>query len=119
MVVPRGVARRLLYGVFAIVLALGKWAALQRPAKEVRREVSPFGVVGALAAAGWASLGRWASRATRMFPGLPTLHEPTRRALARRVLAFVASFAPRTTGALLFDALEGASHAAARWPSGG
>src|SRR5690606_13407354 len=116
-VVPRGVVRRHAYGAVAIVLALGKWALEERPAREVRDEVSPFGIVGATAAIGWASLGRWARGAARVFPGLPALREPTQRALARRVLAFVASFAPRTTGALLLDALEGASHAAARWTS--
>jgi hypothetical protein len=116
-VVPRGIARRHAYGVVAIVLALGKWAVEERSAREVRGEVSPFGIVGTTAATGWASLGRWARGAARLFPGLPALCEPTQRALAGHVLAFVASFAPRTTGALLLDALEGASHAAARWTS--
>jgi hypothetical protein len=116
MVVPEGVGRRIVYGLFAIVLALGRWAFDRRPAREVRSWVSPFAIVGASAASGWSSLRRWARTAERLFPGVPPFTEPTQRAHARRVLAFVASFAPRTTGSLVFDALHGAARAA-RWTS--
>ena len=81
-VVPRGVVRRHAYGAVAIVLALGKWAVEERPAREVRGEVSPFGIVGATAAIGWASLGRWSRSASRMFAGLASPTECTRRELA-------------------------------------
>jgi hypothetical protein len=114
MVIPDGVGRRIAYGLFAIVLALGRWAFDQRHAREVRTEVSPFAVVGTSAAIGWSSLGRWVRTVERLFPGVPRFTEATRRAHARRVLAFVASFAPRTTGSLVFDALHGAARAA-RW----
>jgi hypothetical protein len=116
VVVPEGVGRRIAYGVVAIVLALGRWAVDGRPAREVRAEVSPFAIVGATAASGWRSLGRWTRTVERLFPGVPQFIEPTCRARARRVLAFAASFAPRTTGALLVDALQGAARAA-RWTS--
>jgi hypothetical protein len=54
--------------------------------------------------------------AGRLFPAVPTFVEQTCRQKAQRLLALVASFASRTTGAVLVDALAGAVHAA-RGPS--
>jgi hypothetical protein len=64
LVVPRGVVCRRLYSAAAIALALALWGVKGLAAAEVRRRVSPFAIVGATAAAGWASLRRW-SRAVR------------------------------------------------------
>ncbi len=67
---PRGITPGRLYAAGAIALALALWGCGGRPARQVRRQVSPFAIVGATAAAGWASLRRWsrAVRAGRLFP---------------------------------------------------
>lgn len=115
VVQPLGIAARFAYTVVAIVTALGRWSE-GAPAAATRREVSPFATVGAAAATGWASLRRWTKAARRLFVGAPVFTEATLRQTARRLLAYVASFAPRTTGALFEDAVAGAVHAA-RGPS--
>jgi hypothetical protein len=118
LVVPRGIVRRRLYTLHAIVLALAMWALDRNSAKLVRKIISPFRVVGATAAAGWASLERWVRDSDRIFAGAPPPVACTRRQRAASLLAWVASFAPRTTGALPVDALLGAERAATwSWPS--
>ena len=69
---PRGLLAGRLYSAAAIALALASWALLAQPATEVRRRVSPWCVVGATAAAGWASLRRWtrALRRGKLWPSL-------------------------------------------------
>jgi len=96
VVVPRGVLRRRLYSAAAVALALALYgvAGLTRP--EVRRRVSPFAVVGATAAAGWASLRRWsrAVRAGRLFPVVRALPaEATLRQVAARAATTLAAYA--------------------------
>jgi hypothetical protein len=117
LVVPRGIVRRHLYTLHAIVLALVMWALDGKPAKLVREVISPFRVVGATAAVGWASVTRWARDSYRIFAGAPPPRESTRREQAALLVAHVAAFAPRTTGSLRVDSLLGAERAATwSWP---
>lgn len=113
-VVPSGVARRMLYTVLGIVLAISRWSVDGQSPIRVRAQISPFRVTGPTAAAGWASLRRWVRKASAVFPGArPPPAGPLReRAIA--LLSWVASFAPRTTGALRLDAVSGAVRAT-RW----
>lgn len=61
---PRGLVHRRLYSAAAIGLSLALWSLQNQPAAEVRRQVSPWAVVGAAAATSWATLRRW-SRALK------------------------------------------------------
>lgn len=51
------------YGAGTIGLALWLWSVTRRPLAKVRRELSPRATIGDAAAAGWASVKRWASEA--------------------------------------------------------
>ncbi len=114
VVVPRGILRRRLYSAGAIALALALWSVAELAPAEVRRRVSPFTVVGASAAAGWASLRRWsrAVRAGRLFPVVRALPaEATLRQVAARAATTLAACAPGS-GGLSIDsaAFLGAAH---------
>ena len=101
MVVPRGLVPRRLYSAGAIALALALWGVAELAPAEVRRRVSPFQVVGATAAAGWASLRRWsrAVRAGRLFPVVRALPAEARlRQVAARAATTLAAFAPGPGG---------------------
>jgi len=96
MVVPRGIVRRRLYSASAIALALALYGAAALAPGEVRRRVSPLRIVGATAAAGWASLRRWsrAVRAGRLFPVVRALPaEATLRQVAARAATTLAAYA--------------------------
>ena len=97
VVVPRGLARRRLFMLPAILLALSLWAVDRRPAREVRGAISPHRTVGVVAGWAWTSLGRWAraaadGRLARKLRPIPP--GVARRELARRVVHTVAAFAP-------------------------
>ena len=81
---------------------------------EVRARVSPLRIVGATAAAGWASLRRWsrAVRAGRLFPVVRTLPaEATLRQVAARTATTLAAYAPGAEGlAIDSAAFLGAAH---------
>jgi len=63
------------------------------------------------AAAGWASLRRWAQTAPRLWPRSPPLaRQGPWRATALAAVAFLASFAPLPTGRVTDDAVVGAAH---------
>jgi len=114
LVVPRGILRRRLYSAGAIALALALWGVAGLAPPEVRRRVSPFAIVGATAAAGWASLRRWAGavRARRLFPVVRALPaEASLRQVAARVATTLAAYVPGT-GGLPIDsaAFLGAAH---------
>jgi hypothetical protein len=101
VVVPRGLVRRRLYSAGGIALALALWGVAGLSPREVRGHVSPLRIVGATAAAGWASLRRWARavRAGRLFPvvrALPT--EATLRQVAARAATTLAAYAPSAGG---------------------
>jgi hypothetical protein len=72
LVVPQGVVPRRHYAGSAIALALCLWGLLGLTLREVRRRISPWQVVGATAASGWATLRRWAQaiRQGALFPGV-------------------------------------------------
>jgi hypothetical protein len=98
---PRGVERRRLYSAGAIALALALYGFAALPPTDVRHRVSPLGIVGVTAAAGWASLRRWlrAVRAGRLFPivrQLPT--DATLREVAARAATTLAAYAPGSGG---------------------
>ncbi len=114
VVVPRGLLPRRLYSAGAIALALALWGVAGLAPAEVRRRVSPFAVVGATAAAGWASLRRWsrAVRARRLFPVVRALPvEATLRQVAARATTTLAAYAPGAGGLCLESAaFLGAAH---------
>lgn len=98
---PRGILPGRLYAAGAIALALALWGCGGQPARLVRRQVSPFTVVGATAAAGWASLRRWARhvRAGRLFGHVRALPAgASLRQLAARAATTLAACAPGSGG---------------------
>ena len=101
VVVPRGVLRRRLYSAAAIALALALYGVAALAPREARRRVSPLRMVGATAAAGWASLRRWsrAVRAERLFPAVRALPPgASLRQVAARAATTLAAFAPGAGG---------------------
>jgi hypothetical protein len=101
MVVPRGLLPRRLYSAGAVALALALWGVAGLAPAKVRGRVSPFAIVGATAAVGWASLRRWsrAVRAGRLFPVVRTLPaEATLRQVAARTATTLAAYAPGAGG---------------------
>ncbi|HTP25568.1 MAG TPA: hypothetical protein VMK12_07905 [Anaeromyxobacteraceae bacterium] len=102
LVVPGGILRRRLYSAAAIALALAVWSLEEKAPAEVRARVSPWRLVGATAAEGWASLRRWAKavRGGRLFPVVRALPGEVR-------LRQVAARAATTLAALVPSSLEG------------
>ncbi len=101
VVVPRGVLRCRLYSAAAIALALALYGVAALAPSEVRRRVSPLGIVGATAATGWASLRRWsrAVRAERLFPSVRALRPgASLRQVAARVATTLAAYASGAGG---------------------
>ncbi|HET8541634.1 MAG TPA: hypothetical protein VFL83_17280 [Anaeromyxobacter sp.] len=101
VVVPRGVVLRRLYSASAIALALALYGVAGLAPAEVRRRVSPLRIVGATAAAGWASLRRWsrAVRAGRLFPMVRALPaDATLRHVAARAATTLAAYVPGARG---------------------
>lgn len=101
VVVPRGLVPRRLYSASAIALALALWSIAEQTPAAVRHQVSPLAIVGATAAAGWASLRRWSRgiRAGRLFPMVRALPaEATLRQVAARAATTLAAFAPGSAG---------------------
>ena len=112
LVVPRGVLRSRLFSANAIGLALALWALHRLSACDVRRRVSPWGVVGDTAAAGWASLRRWVRQAPRLFPGVrPCPDDWTDRQRAERIATTLAACAPATGDSLIERVFSGAAQA--------
>jgi len=111
-VVPRGVLRAQLFSASAIGLALALWALHRLSAREVRRRVSPWSVVGSTAAAGWASLRRWVRQAPQLFPGVrPCPDHWTDRQRAERIATTLAACAPATDESLIDRVFAGAVQA--------
>jgi hypothetical protein len=98
---PRGLVRRRLYSGGAIALALALFGIAGLAPAEVRRQVSPFRIIGPTAVSGWASLRRWcrAVRARRLFPSVrPLPAEATLRQVAARAATTLAASAPSSGG---------------------
>lgn len=114
VVVPSGVLFRRLYSAGAIAIALALYGVSRLAPAEVRSRVSPLRITGATAAAGWASLRRWARavRATRLFEFVRSLPpEATLREVAGRAATTLAACAPATGGLELDSAaFLGATH---------
>lgn len=117
IVVPAEIRGRRAYSASAIGYALALWALLGLAAPEVRRRVSPATVLGDTAAAGWASLRRWARDLARgqLLPG--TFHlapcDSLRRLAANAAAALAATADPGTRGLPIeHRAFLGAAHAA-------
>jgi hypothetical protein len=100
MVVPRGLVRRRLYSASAVALALALYGVARLSPRDVRRRVSPHRVVGATAAAGWASLRRWcrAVRAGELFVVRALPAGATLREIAARAATTLAAYAPGAGG---------------------
>ena len=107
VVVPRGVARGYRYTLGAIGLALALWAYERVPAACVRARCSTAKCVGAASATRWASLHRWTGCALALF-GVASSHAGTLRERAARIVTFVASRAPVSTGRVSHEAFHGA-----------
>lgn len=115
MVLPRGVLRRRLYSAAAIALALALWSVEHLTPAEVRARVSPWRIVGAAAAGGWASLRRWsrAVRAGELFAAVRALPGDARlREVAARAATTLAAYAPASADPLPLAtrAFLGAAH---------
>jgi hypothetical protein len=94
---PREVTARRHYSASAIGWALALFGVAQLAAREVRRRVSPWAVVGAAAAAGWQTLRRWAKavREGGLFPGVRASPESfSLRQVAARAATTLAASAP-------------------------
>lgn len=92
---PSGVLTRRLFTAMAIGLALALWSRGQSDAM-VRRQVSPWQVVGATAQARWNALRRWALAASagELWPSIRLMVEWTRRQIAKRVSTILMSRGP-------------------------
>lgn len=106
-VAPRGVLRGRLFSAAAVGWALALFALAGLAAAEVRRRVSPWRVLGASAASGWAQLGRWvwASRTGGLFASVRA--SPARfsaRRVAERAATTLAALAPLAASTLPIDA---------------
>lgn len=112
MSVPSVVLRAMRYSASTIALGLGLWSHGGCSARAVRAAVSSARVLGASAAAGWASLRRWSRAAPRLFPKLPAGPPATTpRVAAGRVISGLSALSLWPTGAVIADACAGAERA--------
>lgn len=94
---PRGLWPGRLYTAQTIALALVLFGVLDQSPAEVRRQLSPWQVVGATAASGWGSLKRWAKEVQRgaLFKGLRRCPDSwSLRQVAQRAGAGLAACSP-------------------------
>jgi hypothetical protein len=115
-VVPSETIPRRLYTSSAIAWALALFGVSQLPVSEVRRQTSPWPIIGEAAQGAWAVLHRWirAIRAGRLFLGLRTSPSDfSARQVAERVALGLASLGPPPSGEVQVAtrAFQGAVHA--------
>jgi hypothetical protein len=114
LVVPRAMLPRRWYSGSAIALALALYGIEHAAPAAVRRQVSPFKVVGYRAATGWVTLGRWADavRDGDLFSQVrPSPAGFTQRQVAERAATTLGSRAPPPMDApLTARAFAGAAH---------
>jgi hypothetical protein len=96
LVVPRGVVPRRHYSGGAIGWALALFGVAKLAAREVRRRVSTWAIVGDAAFGGWATLRRWvgAVRHGDLFARVRLAPCATARQVAERAAATLAAHAP-------------------------
>jgi hypothetical protein len=107
MVVPSETLPRRLYTVSAIAWALALFGVEQATATLVRRRTSPLAIIGATAAAGWATLHRWvrAVRDLRLLPKVrPSPADFTDRQVAERAAMTAAALALQAVATLEISA---------------
>jgi len=112
VVAPAEVLRRRLLSTVAVVWALVLFGAEGMAAVRVRRQVSPWRVVGAAAAGGWQTLKRWirASESGELFP-IRVAQGPPQRVAARTVWALTALAPPSfRRKSVAHQAVAGALH---------
>jgi hypothetical protein len=117
VVVPREVQAGRLYSAAAIGFALALWGLVGASAVQVRQRICTAGIVGSTAAAGWATLRRWAQAVARgeLFPSALRPPAGTRlRGVAATAAAALAALAEPATRSLPIErrAFLGAAHAA-------
>ena len=110
-VVPRGMLPRRHYSGSAIAQALARYGLAKQSRPTVRKHTSPWQTVGAAAAPGWATLGRWITAVRRgallgCVRSMPAAF--TARQVAERAAATMLALAPNATGDLLEKAFAGA-----------
>jgi hypothetical protein len=107
MVVPAETLPRRLYTVSAVAWALALFGVEQATAAQVRQRTSPLTVIGATAAAGWATLRRWV-RAVRdlrlLLKVRPSPPDFTDRQVAERAAMTAAALAPPSLATLEISA---------------
>ena len=104
LVVPGAMLSRRWYSASAIAQALALFGLEQKSPAEIRRQTSPFTVVGATAVVGWATLYRWCDdvRDGRLFSDVRRCpDEFTRRQVAERAATTIGSRAPPPVAASL------------------
>jgi hypothetical protein len=116
-VVPRETLRGRLYTASAVAWALALFGVERASPAQVRRRTSPWSVVGATAATGWATLRRWvrAVRALRLLSQVrPAPPDFTDRQVAERAAMTAAALAPPSLATLEISsrAFAGAARAA-------
>jgi hypothetical protein len=116
VVLPRALLRYRHFSGAAIAWALALFGVERLPAREVRRRTSPWSVVGATSATGWAALGRWVSavRTGRLWSSLPraAVSLSDRLVAARTALALGSRAPPPWDAPSAVRAFVGAAHAA-------
>lgn len=98
-VVPRGVSRWRHYSAAAIGIALALYGVLRDSPRGVRRQVSSWPIVGASAAVGWVTLGRWVAAARRgeLFRRLGGAVGQTAREIAEHAARRLTAHAPASS----------------------
>ena len=97
MVVPSETLPRRLYTVSAVAWALALFGVERATPAQVRRRTSPLTVIGATAAAGWATLRRWVRAVRELRLLLKVRSSPadfTDRQVAERAAMTAAALAP-------------------------
>jgi hypothetical protein len=84
------------YGAGTIGLALWLWSVTRWPAAKVRAALSPRATIGDAAAAGWASVKRWASEACSrgLWQAIGTTLETGLREQTERVMRQLGALGP-------------------------
>jgi hypothetical protein len=113
---PRELVAGRLYSAGAVGWALALYGLCSESLASIRRRVSPWSVIGATAAASWATLRRWvrAVRDGKLFAVMrPAPVEFSARQVAERAATTLLAYAPSSTAALPLDhqSFIGAAHA--------